>query len=112
MRRQTGVIRLTEEERNTLLQWIRPGTTEDRAVERARVILMADEGCTNRQIAELLNTRTARVSKWRQRFAAHRLLGLQDAARSGKPALYDEATERRILALLDEAPPIGCSQWN
>jgi transposase len=112
MRRQNAMVRLTEEERKTLHQWTRKGRNENRFVERARVILMADEGCTNQQIAEKLDTRTARVSKWRQRFAAGRLLGLQDAARPGKPARYDQSTEKRILALLDEAPPKGYSQWN
>lgn len=105
-------MRLTDEERAALTQWTRKGKTENRLVERARVVLLAEEGCTNQQIAEQLNTRTARVSKWRQRFAAQRLEGLQDAERSGKPAQYDESTERRILALLDEAPPKGYSQWN
>jgi transposase len=112
VRRQTGIVHLTEEERRTLHQWTRVGKNENRLVERARVILLADEGCTNRQIAERLNTRTARVSKWRQRFAAQRLQGLQDARRSGKPVRYDESTEKRILALLDEAPPKGYAQWN
>jgi hypothetical protein len=73
---------------------------------------MADEGCTNRQTPDRLNTRTARISKWRQRFAGQRLQGLHDAARSGDPAKYDESTEKRILALLDEKPPKGYSQWN
>ena len=112
VRRNTAVVRLTEDERTTLRDWMRKGKSENRLVERARVILLADEGCTNRQIADQLNTRTARVSKWRQRFAANRLAGLQDAARSGKPAKYDESTEKRVLKLLDEMPPKGYSQWN
>ena len=111
-RRTTAVVQLSEEERTTLREWSRKGKGEYRLVERARVILLADEGRTNQQIAEQLKTRTARVSKWRQRFAAHRLSGLQDAARSGKPAKYDEATEKRILKLLDETPPPGYAQWN
>jgi transposase len=59
-----------------------------------------------------LHTRTARVSKWRQRFGSQRLLGLGDAARSGKPARYNKATEKKVLGLLDQAPPKGYSQWN
>ncbi|MCW5979168.1 MAG: IS630 family transposase [Bryobacteraceae bacterium] len=35
-----------------------------------------------------------------------------DAARPGKPAQYDQTTEQRVLALLDERPPKGYSQWN
>lgn len=111
-RRKTALVRLSEEERATLRDWTRKGKSENRLVERARVILLADEGCTNQQIAEQLNTRTARVSKWRQRFATHRLAGLADATRSGKPPKYNEATEKRVLKLLDEGPPKGYSQWN
>jgi transposase len=59
-----------------------------------------------------LHTRTARVSKWRQRFGAYGLAGLGDAERSGKPAKYDESTEKQVLALLDQAPPKGYAQWN
>lgn len=59
-----------------------------------------------------LQTRPARVSKWRQRFARKRLAGLSDAQRKGKPKTYDQATEKRILSLLDTVPPSGYSQWN
>jgi transposase len=112
MHRPKAAIRLTEEELGILQGWIRRGKTERRLAERARILVLAHEGCTNRQIAERLDTRTARVSKWRQRFAEHRLAGLSDAARSGKPARYDETTEKSVLRLLDEPPPKGYSQWN
>src|SRR3984885_8909755 len=109
MRRQTAVVRLTEEEASKLKEWTRRGKSEQRLVERARIILLANEGRTNEQIAAELKTRTARVSKWRQRFGKDRLAGLGDSPRSGKP---DETTERRVLELLDQAPPKGYSQWN
>ena len=112
MRRPTASIRLSDEEVSTLQEWARRGKSEHRLVERARIILLANEARTNEQIARQLHTRTARVSKWRQRFGAQRLAGLGDAARSGKPAKYDVSTEKRVLALLDEPPPKGYSQWN
>jgi transposase len=112
MRKPAAVIRLTEEEENKLKEWSRKGTAELRLVERARVILLTSQGKTTRQIAHQLHTRTARVSKWRQRFAAGRLEGLSDAPRSGKPAKYDASTEKRVLTQLDEAPPGGYSGWN
>ena len=106
------MIRLSEENASTLQEWIRKGKTEHRLVERARIILLANEGRTNQQIADALHTRTARVSKWRQRFGARGLAGLGDAERSGKPAKYDQTTEKRVLALLDQPAPKGYSQWN
>ena len=112
MRQPIAVVRLTDEERKTLEHWTRRGTSEHRLVERSKILLLADEGRTNQQIADELKTRTARISKWRQRFASKRLAGLSDAERSGKPATYDAETEKRVLALLDEPPPKGYSQWN
>ena len=106
------MIRLTDEEAAQLREWARRGKTEQRTVERARIILLANEGRTNEQIAVELKTRTARVSKWRQRFGKDRLQGLGDAPRSGKPARYDADTEKRLLALLDQALPRGYSHWN
>jgi len=105
-------IELTEQERQTLTQWTSAGTTEHRLVERAQIILLAAEGLPTRDIADQLRTRTARVSKWRTRFAEERLSGLSDAARSGKPAKYTADTEKRMLALLDQPPPKGYAQWS
>lgn len=112
MARSPARIQLTTEEETTLRQWLRQGTSEQRLVERAKVILLSHEGLTVEKIAERLSTRPARVSKWRQRFAQGRMAGLWDAPRSGKPNKYTEATERRVLNKLDEAPPKGFAQWN
>ncbi len=73
---------------------------------------MSHEGVHVEEIAARLRTRTARVSKWRQRFVRDRLNALSDAPRSGKPRQYDRDTERRVLALLDKDPPEGFAQWN
>lgn len=112
MRRPNATICLTDDEKKTLEGWARKGKSEQRIVERARIVLLVDEGLTNQQIADRLRMRTASVSKWRQRFGASRLLGLRDAPRSGKPARYNKDTEKKVLALLDQAPPKGYSQWN
>lgn len=105
-------IRLSGEEEAILRTWSRKSRGERRLVERAQIILMSHEGVTVEQIAERLHTRTARVSKWRQRFVARRLNALSDAPRSGKPASYDQKAEKRVLALLDREPPAGYAQWN
>jgi transposase len=105
-------IDLTTEERQNLTAWSRSGRGEHRKVERARVILLASEGLSAREIARRLKMRLAGVSKWRQRFAQRRLDGLRDAPRPGKPKAYDNNTEKRILTLLDATPPEGYSQWN
>ena len=44
MRRLAATFRLTDEELKTLEGWLRQGKTEQRMVERARIILLANEG--------------------------------------------------------------------
>jgi len=111
MRKPATPIVLSETEQDTLRSWLRAGTSEQRMVERARIILAAAEGTGTNEIARELRTRAARVSKWRTRFARERLAGLIDAPRPGAAARYGAATERRILAALDERPPAGHATW-
>src|SRR3972149_2230887 len=104
-------IVLTEEERAQLGTWTRRGTTEQRLAQRARIIMAGAAGKTTKEIASQMGLRQATVSKWRSRFRTHRLAGLGGRPRSGKPPVYGEDTERRILAILDETPPEGYTTW-
>ena len=104
MPRPATPISLTEEDRATLSQWARSGTTEQGLALRARIILDAADGQASVTIAGRLGVRHATVSKWRTRFAAHGLDGLQDAPRSGPPRRYDEETEQRILDAVSQPP--------
>ena len=109
---QRAEISLSPEEQQTLRRWTAAGTTENRLVERANVVLLLGQGKTNVEVAKMLKTRSARVSKWRRRFASQRLEGLRDADRTGRPATYDETTVKRVMALLDEPPPAGYGKWS
>jgi len=111
MRKSNTVIELTTEERQRLEEITRTRTAPYRAVQRARLILLAAEGMANKAIAHEEGLARATVVLWRQRFAQQRLEGLQDKSRRGKTPKYDKATERRILSLLDTAPPAGHGSW-
>ena len=104
-------IVLSESEKEALEGWLRAGSTEQRYADRARMILAAGAGVGTLEIARRLETRPARVAKWRTRFARDRLAGLADAARPGARIRYGPETERRILALLDQPPPDGHATW-
>jgi len=112
MSRPATPIKLMAEERRTLEKWVRATTTEQRFVLRGKIILLASEGLETKEISKKLEVRPATVSIWRKRFAVNRLEGLQDAARSGKPKIYDANTELRILKQIDETPPPGYSTWS
>ena len=104
-------IVLSAEERSALEAWARAPTSEQRLVERARIILLAADGLASRAIARELGCSRGAASKWRTRFAAARLVGLADRPRSGKPKTYDATADRRILAVLDRPPPEGFARW-
>ena len=99
---QRTAICLTSGEEGLLRQWARAGTSEHRMVERAKVILLAHQGKSNLEIAAHLKTRPARVSKWRRRFGARRLDGLQDADRWKSP----------MTPISKRAPAIAVSRSN
>ena len=105
-------IALTPEEQAHLESVARRATSVTRDVFRAGMILRAAAGASNEQIAVAMQTRPATVSKWRGRFLRARVTGLQDAPRPGKPAIYDQHTEQRVLKQLDQPPPKGFARWN
>ena len=105
-------LAVRDQEGATLATWSRATTTEQRLAWRARLILALATGKTAGSVAAAFHTRPSTVSKWKSRYQAQGLAGLQDAARSGKPVVYGAPTEARILAKLDEAPPAGYARWN
>jgi transposase len=112
MAKAATAIDLSGDDRRELESWVRKQTAPQRQVQRARIVLASAAGKTSKEIARELGLRSATVSKWRVRFAGHGMAGLADAPRPGKPLTYDRATERRILAQLDQPPPAGFATWN
>lgn len=62
-------INLTVHEINQLEQLIRKSTAPQNQVRRAKIILMANgEGKSNKEIADLLDTTSAKVTTWTKRW--------------------------------------------
>jgi len=112
MPRHALKIDLSETERQELQRWRRAGKTEKRMLPRIEIVELAAQGLSSRQIATRLRLRRPTVLKWSRRFCQRRLDGLHDAPRSGPHRRYTAATERRILAQLDQPPPAGRGRWN
>ena len=115
MARPATLIQLNSSESEQLVALIKAPQTQRRYADRARMILWAAEGKSNKHIAETLSVRTATVSKWRVRFESERLEGLLDDYRPGRPPKDSDggaALREKMLLLLDESPPEGYAQWN
>ena len=76
----------------------RAGTTEQRTVMRARIILRAAEGAAHVEIADELGVSVQTVLLWRRRFKGQGLAGLADAPHPGRPRTYGRAVREQILA--------------
>src|SRR5208337_4699777 len=71
-------ITLTELERAELESLARSMKGEHRLRLRARIILLASDGAATRQIARTVGCTIGTASKWRVRYAAKRMAGLDD----------------------------------
>ena len=105
-------VRLKPKQRDELEARLRAGTTEQREVQRLKIVQCAAEGLATREIARILETTPTTVSLWRGRFAREGFAGLADLPRSGTPPIYGEATDSRIRKVLDQPPPAGFARWN
>src|SRR4051794_31836022 len=123
---QATTIRVTERQRQVLEQVVRASTSPQGLATRARIVLAAAEGTSNRQIAMRLGVTRNVVHAWRGRWAAasdallaaeleggagdERALQavvqgvLADAPRSGAPPTFTPEQLCRIIALACTSP--------
>jgi len=62
-------VHLTAEERNDLLELLTSGTQRVRKLKRAQIVLKADDGWTDQQIADALLAGRATCERIRKRYA-------------------------------------------
>ncbi len=106
-------IVLTAAERATLERWARGRRIPRRLVRRARIVLQAAAGLSNAAIARVLRTDRECVGRWRARFAAERLPGLQhEAARPGRPPGISDALLQALMTLLTTAVGSAGRPWS
>jgi transposase len=105
-------IELSDQERLQLEAWTRRGTSAQALALRSRIVLAAAEGLRNTEIAERLGINRAMAAKWRSRFAEHRLDGLTDEPRPGRPrTITDEQVDAVITTTL-ESSPRDATHWS
>ncbi len=106
------IVDLTEEERTYLLDFIKSGEHSARKLNRARILLHADEGKTDPEIAAALHTGVATVQRTRQRFVEGNLDGaLNERRRPGQQKKLDEKGEAVLETLAHSQPPKGRNRW-
>ena len=84
------LIALDTEARSELESLVRARSTPQALALRCNVVLAAAQPGkpSNLDIADLLDCNRHTAAKWRERYAAAGLAGLQDAPRSGRPRSF------------------------
>jgi transposase len=95
-----------------LLDFINSGKQSARKLNRARILLLADEGKTDSEIAAVLHTGPSTVQRTRQRFVEGNLDGaLNERPRQGREKKLDERGEAILETLAHSKPPEGRKRW-
>jgi transposase len=105
-------VALSAAERAQLESWTRRRTSAQALALRSRIVLLAADGRNNSQIARELGIHRNVAGKWRSRFLEHRLDGLVDEQRPGRPrTITDEQVEEVIVKTLESAPK-DATHWS
>jgi transposase len=103
---------LSAAERGQLESWTRRRTSAQALALRSRIVLLAAEGRNNTEIARELGVHRNVAGKWRSRFLEHRLDGLSDEPRPGRPRMItDEQVEEVVIKTL-ETTPKDATHWS
>ena len=106
------LVHLTSEERTELLAVTRRGKASARRIKRALVLLAADDGDKDQQIAAKARVSLRTVEGLRRRFVEEGLEAtLSDRPRPGKARLMDGHQEAYLIALTCSTPPPGRARW-
>ena len=115
MPQKRRAVQLTNTERALLEKFVAQGKKSARAITRARILLLSDEGRKEREITVVLGVSRSTVSNVRQKYQqkrqAHILDLLQDEPRSGRPVKCDSRVAANVTMIACRTPPKGRGRW-
>jgi putative transposase len=113
MGRHRNELVLSEAEEQQLSSFARSRSISTALSQRARIVLACAAGSSNSAVAQRFTLNKATVSKWRSRFVQHRISGLYDELRPGRPrTIDDERVAGLIRKTLHHKPKDGSTHWS
>jgi transposase len=112
-RPRTNIVRLTNEDRQTLQHLTRKGKLSVRVLLRARVLLLLDQGKIDREVREAVGCSGGTVQNVCHRFCENTCIAdaLYDKPRPGQPKKVLPTHETFVVATACSKPPTGHSHW-
>ncbi len=105
-------IKLKKEERKFLQEFLKRGTKKARAIARANVLLLLDEGWEVNTIARMLKVHRQKIWRTKKRFLEEGLASsMEEKPRSGQPKKYTSKHEADIIAEACTKAPNGRKRW-
>lgn len=109
--RPKKVIILSKEEEEQLKSITGSRSLPYGLVTRARIIIMAAEGATNKAIAEKIEYSPQSVGLWRGRFLEQGIQGLHDELRPGRPRSISDEQVAELVRKTLQTKPEGRTHW-
>lgn len=113
MPKKLYTVELTSDERNHLKNLTSCGSEKARKLTHARILLKADEGWTDAEIAEALDVSCPTVERVRMKYVSGDLASVLE--RQATTRVYerklDGRAEAHLVALVCGAPPSGRCRW-
>ena len=113
------VVKLSEEERARLDDFVRRGKRAAHLLTKARILLKADvleagEGWSDSRIAEALDTSIPTIERTRRQLVVEgfeAFLTRKDNPKSAPRRIFDGASEAKLIALACGSAPAGHARW-
>ena len=106
-------VELSEAQRKQLETWATGRTIPVRLAERARIILLAAQGKTDKEIGEDLGVWRGTVARWRGRFITDGVTGIErDETRPGRKPKISARKVKSIVALTTQQRPDNATHWS
>jgi transposase len=115
MARQRIEVTRTSDDHASLSAYVAHGHQSAREINRARILLLAHDGHTDADIANVLGVSHVTISNMRKKYHhkgdQHILDVLHDAPRGGRPLKVDRTVEAKVTRMACSEPPPGAARW-
>ncbi len=107
------MLKLTGKEKEKLKRLAR--SSDYRLAKRAQIILLRAEGKSYNEIGSELGIHYNTAKRWIKRFEKDGIKGLYDQPRPGRPRVFPEEIDQKILELISKRPidyGIDAEKWS
>ena len=106
-------IELDKQSKSELVNFVRKGERIAREVTRARILILANMGKHNDEIADMLGVDRDTVLRVKKRYLEGSIdKAIHDDSRPGQPRKYSDSVVAEVIALACSTPPDGRKRWS